>query len=628
VFVELFFCFCCVMSLSRVELSRDLVWVFFVAGVAERCDWLTIDEVWDFAYHLSRQLSNNGGLTARQLMLNSAHHNFMLSAPIFRRHGEAARLVDIVRATLHAMAEKERRRVEQANAVARAAGGGLGVRTPAETEMVRDLGTGQPVRSFVVGSSTGTVDMIETSGAPERVTFGQRMPINWYECTATDDAGKEPDEDGGTKRSGAQSGKVIDDDDDMRCGARYYRCADGKKLITTDTDGITKRIAELQHILRMMPLERRTILLETGLRLNVEHIKSRLEEAYMQYATEGKCPEMWISVGKLDTLRDLPAFKDDKKFEIFLRARWDWRDVRSLSLRDFSPSKTPWRVWEKTQCTNQGLQYLITAMKHALLMIEIVFGVPCAGIGGDLIEMFESRLVMLGTNDAFNFHQVNHAFSVEFRDMRTLVLAPDVRDDPDLRLYGPDAFKRRLAARFSEVVTKIPTGTATTVIVENFNTVTYPRITWHVSDKRDREGADKDGESDHESEEHDNDKKKKRKRRNKRKDKDAKTDESKPPAVAAGGGANGSNKGQDRRNEKTENLCLFQVAKLLQVERDGKVIDCSRNPCSFHHPRSLKECTRDAVQAAIKDKSIFSPEVTQRFTQAVTAAPAESFKQG
>jgi hypothetical protein len=641
------------MPRTLVNLRNDLVWIFFVGEVSERCSELTTEEVWSLAECLDPQLENEEALTARQLMLDPAHHEWVLEAPVFQGPN-GRRIVPHVRKALQAMANRElqRRRLEEQTALAaRASGGGLGARTPADLAPVRRLHTVSSIRPMAFerteGESAGRrVDILGTDSRSGRMRLTQRQPINWHDVDAEDQLDG-ADCGGPTKSEGRETGKDEDEHEDMRCGARYYLCADGKKVVTTDTEGIVKRIPEAQHILRMMSKARWTALFGTGLRIELAHVRDVLQEAYMEHVMNGRCDEMWRSIDRLSRVRDLPVLKNDKKFELFLKGLWNWTTVRELSLLDFLASKTPWRVWAKDEYTPQATQYLIQALENALLALEIVFGVPSADIGKDLVGVLQSDSRMLGTNDAFNFHQVNHAFAMEFRNTRLTVLEKGKRDLPESRLYGEDAFVRRLAQRFTAVIPRIPDGIAKTVVVDNFIKITYPSIQWHLQGRQD--DTKKRGHTSDDERESEEDRKDEKKKQKKQKNKQNKVSGgvTKPiveqrglpdPPVGGGStggavghnadGSNGNPEGETAKKETHKKPCLFRLAQLLKMTdtRDGQIFQCSRAQCLFYHPRRLSEYTMAEVKAAVQDKTVLGDSTTQRFEDAIAALPATVFK--
>jgi hypothetical protein len=618
------------MSRTLHNLRNDLIWVFFVSELGRSCNFVSTEELWELAEMLDFQIRNDEGLTARQLMLDRSCHDFIMGSSVFTKP-KGAQVAPFVREALNTLAMREesyQRRPEQLSRSVRAAGGGSDALTPAvptQLRSVRIAGRSIPITTDTSASVGRTADWSAASGGGRSLAH-----LSWDDDVDFADK-TERGKDGHARGARSESGKS--DLDDIRCGARYFLCADGKKILTTDTDGIAKRIAEFQHILRMMPGKRRKELFGTGLRLNLEHVRSVFEERHVRFMMSGETDEWWRSVEFFNRVRDLPAVKDDKKFTLLLQGHWDWRMIRELSLLDFVVGSTSWRVWEKQSCTTIGLQYLIQATQNALLVMEVIFGVPCTRIGEDLLDVFRSDLRMIGTTDAFNFHQVNQVFASEFHDARLKVLEDDEWDDPQLRMDGPDACARRLQAGLSAIIPRIPTGIATTVVIDKFNKITYPRIVWHLKEtKDDKQGRKRKNDELSGSETDDADeqaKKVKNRDKNNKKDKNGGkvTMIPKNPVKPANGGT-GSNAGGDHDDGAPRTLCGFHLARLLKMNnKAGKLIECNRKDCPSHHLPSLAEHTRESVLALVPASwSHFGAETRQRYEQAISAMPDTAFK--
>jgi hypothetical protein len=594
---------------------------------------------------LDGQLDNDEGLTARQLILDPEAHTFILDSSVFT--GTMGRqIAPFVRQALINLVQNDveyRRRAEPSlQAVGRSVGGGHGVQTPAAS-----------------ASSGGHNPAVLTGGPQATTTGGGKRSVRKSKAVAWAESG-------GSARPGlGLSGALTWDDDDgvafwaggpsasdrkdkapaigetgkrdmndLRCGAKYWLDGDGKMVISPDGDGITKRIADGQHILRMMSESRWKALFGSGLRIDIGNVRSVLDDHYMHFMLMEECDEEWASIEHYDSIRELPAVKDDKKLTILLKGRWDWQQVRELSLLDFVKSGTQWKAWERHQRTMDGLQYLREAMRNALLVLEVIFGVPCADIGRDLLEVFSSSRKTLGTTDAYNFHVVNYAFSKEFRYTRLHMLSEPERDDPATRLYGADAFVRRLAARFSAIIPRIPTGIAKTVVMDTFNRVSYPRINWHTTKDGKRRGTKREHESSSESESGDSEEelspaekkkvknKAKNEKRKARRLENAKAAEKKSPEGVKSKGDG------DELGQPHQHLCGFHLAHLLKMtNRAGKIIECTKQSCKAHHLPSIHEYTREELKALIPATwSHFGAETRKKYEQAIAALPEASFK--
>jgi hypothetical protein len=602
------------MSRSLQVLDEESFWATFTRYMVNFCQKCHIDlPSRYFSGQMRRRfegaLTNGYGRSAVDLLQDPLQTDRIMEIPFLNKFHRLP-LVPGVREALAKIIRDNQ--AASAAAIGGLTGGGAGrTRTPAVPFV--PVVDGHSTVGRPVSAARSSVGQQRGSGHMPRTSLPILMDDDDDRSVDSDD---EDDDDEDT-------GKV--DVGELRCGARYFPDIDGRPWITVDTDGIGKRIAEWQHLIRMMEKLKLLDLFGSGLRLDLERIRSFLAQMYARALMKSACPMHWDGMRRYAQIKDLPAIASDAKFGLLLKGKWDWRTVRELSLMDFVAGGNTWRCWEAKLCTVGARQMLVMALQNVLLVLEILFGIPGHGIADPLIEVLQCDDRMLGATDALCFHLVNEVFANAFQDARERVVTSTEKKQR-VRLYGVRRWAKRLGRELVAIVDKLPQGVTETVVLRAFNTVTYASIEWHVKPPASgvgskRSPASRGGDGLEVPGALAGKKTKVASRGEKLRNK---------PAGRSGDGAGGGSADDEEEEHDlplgNDRICPFRLAGVLKIKNaSGQIHECrDGSRCKMKHISDLTGCTLDEIKRDVRSFRTIS----KKTKEAILKEAEEKMKEG
>jgi hypothetical protein len=430
----------------------------------------------------------------------------------------------------------------------------------------------------------------------------------------------------GTQESGKSS----------RSGMRFLCCIDGVEWETADYEGLGKRIAKYQHLLRILSPERKEDFLGSGLRFDRE-VACRVMAARRYDMTLGvRVAPAYESLRAAGTAEGLVVFKDIAKQERMWLFEMDPVRPYLLSIADFLPSNSR-LAYDSLDSEPGNKDLLLKAIENYGLYMWVVFGEDCRNAGVALREMLQDSTRMQFSCDAFVFNQVNRAIADLNHSYRVKKAAPD------MPYRGPGQYSRHLSAALNGLVDTIPSGFLSAYGNAYFKEQLYRTIKWHAPKSNKGPGSKhlrnsgKEGASSSDEESETGSKKKKRKSPKKK--------QAQGPSAGSNVGGEGAflktplhHQKRDGDSQGSDDEprgragCVFHLLSMLKTAlptaeglpdgcRYGS--DCSRG----HQIKSLNEVSREELAQAVSDAKI-NKTLKDGVLAVIKSAPGDLFKSG